>query len=234
MVLFQLNLTRIIQIYIVQGLSFLFFLLIVYKSLKKSRKRPLIYFSLFFISIDIGLFFNFIYAPLTNLSLVLTLNFLTNYFIAFGAIFLTVFCIIIYKHHQFNTLKQATLILIYAVLLFLIILIPNGVEISEKTNWHPCWSIYLFLYVIMLLTIMGLIPTLYYSIKILQTFNDETLKKRWRFFIIGTCEYYILTYAVFLSNTLDILIFRRSIAIITLILAITGAIALYYGVIKKF
>ena len=115
MAIFQLNPTRIIQIYIVQGLTFLFFLFIVYKSLKKSRKRPLIYFSLFLISIDIGLLFNFIYAPLRDPSLVLILNFLTNYFIALSAIFLTVFCIIIYKHHQFGTLKQFTLILIYAI-----------------------------------------------------------------------------------------------------------------------
>ena len=64
MVFFQLDTTRIIQVYVVQGIIAVFFLYLAYKILKRDTKRLNLIFRLGFISAGIGLLINFIYAPL--------------------------------------------------------------------------------------------------------------------------------------------------------------------------
>ena len=229
----QLSTIRFIQIYLAQGIVFLMFIFLIYKCLRKSRKRPIIYFALFYTSIAIGIFLNFIYAPLKDEKLVRLLNFLTNSFIGLGSIFLTVFCLSVYKQNKFGTFKQITIILLFGTLIAFSILIPNAVEVGQATNWIPRWNIYYFLYLLLLTLIFGLIPTIYYSFRLFSTLNDKELKKRWKFFIFSIILYYSATYGIFLSNFLNYPLFRIIIAIITISLCTAGNLMSYYGVIKK-
>ena len=233
MVFLQLSTIRIIQVYIAQGSMCLMFVILTYVCLRKNRKRPFIYFSLFFLSIAIGMFLNFIYAPLNDEKLVKVLNFLTNFFIAFSTIFLTIFCLSVYKQNKFGPFKQISIIIIHGILIALSILIPNAVEISEATNWIPRWNIFFFLYILILTLFLGLIPTIYYSLRIYSTLNDKELKKRWSFFITSIVLYYSAMYGTFLSNYLNNNIFRIIIAITTVTLILGGHYMIYYGVIKK-
>ncbi|HEY0087926.1 MAG TPA: hypothetical protein VGB37_03725 [Candidatus Lokiarchaeia archaeon] len=231
----QLTLIRIIQVYVAQGFVFAFFLAIALKILVNNRKRIMLIFSGFYLSVAIGIFFNFIYAPLTNPNLVKTLNFLTNFFITYGTIFLMVFCLIFFKgESNVSSVKQYVIFLVYGILLLCSIFIPNGVEISQSTGWSPHWNLLFFIYIAMVMTVMACVPTLIFSFKISKKFEDEFLKKKWKFFIIGIIELYIFLYGTYLSNMLNIQAIRTVWAIISLILTLSGAYFVYYGVAKKF
>ncbi len=235
MVFFQLSMGRIIAIYVANSIIFTFFIFLAYKILKQSKKKQNVYFSMMYISVAIGIFINFIYAPMTDPNLIIFLNFLTNYFITLGTIFLTVFVLILLKTEKvFTTIKQFTLILIYAILLFFMIVIPDGVEVGPHTGWSPHWSWPLFIYVAIVITCMSVGPSLIYSIKLYNKFEDELIKRKWKFFIIGMSELFAVLYGTFFTHALNISLIRSIWAIIALILSLTGAYLIYYGVAKKF
>ncbi|MFX1259043.1 MAG: hypothetical protein ACFFAN_14385 [Promethearchaeota archaeon] len=234
MVLFQLTVTRFTQVYIAQGIVFVFFIYLIYKVLKTDRNKLKIIFCGYYISEAIGIFINFIYAPLTNPDLVKILNFLTNFFIIFGTIFFMVFCLISFKgEEKLSPPKQLLIILSYGVVLSFMIFIPEGVEINADTGWLPHWSLTLFIYVMVVMTIFAVAPSFYYAIKIYQIIDDELLKKKWKFFIIGLIKLNIFLYGTFFSNTLHNPTFRIIWALISLYLALSGSYLVYYGVGSK-
>ncbi|MBA7515100.1 hypothetical protein ES705_07138 [subsurface metagenome] len=232
MTLYQMSMTRFITIYVAQGFMCLFFLFLAFKILKRDRKRLNVIFSGFYISPVIGFIINFIYAPLTDVSVVLMLNFLTNFFISYSSIFIVVFNLILLKSEKvITTRKQLTILIVYGIAMFSMIgflFFPDfGVTFNE--NWSPIWSFPFFLYVVVIETI-GLFPALYLSFQIYKKFEDEVIKKKWKFFIFGLCSILIFLYGIFISNTLNIDIFRTLIGVVGLILALLGAYLMYYGV----
>lgn len=231
---FFISPTRIITIYIAQGLVFAFFLFLSIKILKRDRKRLNIIFSGFYISPVIGLFINFIYGPLTNEPLVLVLNFLTNFGIFYAPIFLVVFNLILLKSEKVITSnKQLLILILYAIALFCMIIflfIPEfGVTLNESTDWSPKWSFPFFIYLLIIESI-AVIPVLFLALQIYRKFEDKTLKKKWKFFILGFCALAIFMYGIFVSNYLNISIFRTIMGVIGLILAIIGGYLMYFGV----
>ncbi|GAH67462.1 unnamed protein product, partial [marine sediment metagenome] len=106
---------------------------------------------------------------------------------------------------------------------------PFGVTINAGTGWSPVWEVPFFLYVVVIETI-GIFPALYLSFQIYKKFEDEILKKKWKFFIFGLCSILIFMYGIFISNTLDIPTFRTIIGVVGLLLALVGAYMMYYGV----
>lgn len=232
MTLYQMSMIRIFTIYVAQGFMCLFFLFLAFKILKRDRKRLNVIFSGFYISPVIGFIINFIYAPLTDVSVVLMLNFLTNFFIFYSSIFIVVFNLILLKSEKvITTRKQLTILIVYGIAMFSMIgflFFPDfGVTFNE--NWSPIWSFPFFLYVVVIETI-GLFPALYLSFQIYKKFEDEVIKKKWKFFIFGLCSILIFLYGIFISNTLNIDIFRTLIGVVGLILALLGAYLMYYGV----
>ena len=100
LVVFQYDVVRILQVYLIQGLVFLFFVYLSILILKRDRKRLNKIFSGFYILISLGLLFNFFYAPMRSDDLVIVieiLNFITNYCLLLGPIFLVVFQVILLK-----------------------------------------------------------------------------------------------------------------------------------------
>jgi len=232
MTLYQMSTTRIITVYAAQGFMCLFFLFLAFKILKRDRKRLNVIFSGFYISPAIGFIINFIYAPLTDVSVVLMLNFLTNFFIFYSSIFIVVFNLILLKSKKaITTRKQLTILILYGIAMFSMIwfLFYPGFGVTFNENWSPIWSVPFFLYVVVIETI-GIFPALYLSFQIYKKFEDEILKKKWKFFIFGLCSILIFMYGIFISNTLNIDIFRTVIGLVGLILALVGAYMMYYGV----
>jgi len=232
MTLYQMSMIRIFTIYVAQGFMCLFFLFLAFKILKRDRKRLNVIFSGFYISPVIGFIINFIYAPLTDVSVVLMLNFLTNFFIFYSSIFIVVFNLILLKSEKvITTRKQLTILIVYGIAMFSMIgfLFFPGFGVTFNENWSPIWSFPFFLYVVVIETI-GLFPALYLSFQIYKKFEDEVIKKKWKFFIFGLCSILIFLYGIFISNTLDIDIFRTLIGVVGLILALLGAYLMYYGV----
>ena len=238
MVYFQLSLGRILTVYGAQGVILAVFFYLAIRILLRDRKRLNVIFAGLYLSPAIGILFNWIYAPLTDVPIVQLLNFFTNFGAIYAPIFIVVFDLILLKSEKIiSTSKQLAILIAYGIVVLcmgIFLLIPDfGVTINAVTNWTPVWSIPFFVYVVVVLTCCATIPALYFSIKIYQKFEDELLKKRWRFFIFGFIALMTFMYAIFVSNTLANTDFRLIIGVIGIILALLGAFLMYFGVGKQ-
>ena len=232
MVVYQMDLARIIQVYVVQVIIAAFFIFLAYKILKRGKKRLNVTFSCLYIFVALGLIVNCIYAPMTDESVVLILNFVTNVFVVFGIIFLTIFnLILLYSEKVITKKKEIIIISIHGALLLLsIVFLPSGgITINESTNWKPVFNLPFFIYLMVIITVMGVIPALFTSYKVYLEFDDNQLKKKWLFFVIGLIGLYIYTYAAFTANFLNIPTFRLILSIFGLTVVL-WLYLLYYGV----
>ncbi|MFX1574789.1 MAG: hypothetical protein ACFFB0_18795 [Promethearchaeota archaeon] len=235
--IYQLTVTRALTVYVAQGLVCAWFAYLAYRILKRDRKRINLIFAGFYLSAVIGLFFNFIYAPLADETVVKYLNYITNFGIFYSPIFLVVFDLILLKSEKvINTFKQLLILIGFGIFIFCMIFFietPDwGITLNADTDWSPEWSLPFFLYLIIGVSLFAVGPKLYLSFKIYNKFEDEQLKKKWKFFIFGFCALIIFMYGIFLSNFLasyDINI-RLVMGIIGLLLAISGGYLMYSGV----
>lgn len=226
------NPVRIFTIYGAQAIVFAFFLFLAIKILKRDRKRLNVIFSGFYIGPVIGFFVNFVYGPLNNITAIIILNFITNFSIFFSPIFLVVFNLMLLKSEKvINTTKQLLILIFFGIAMFCMIIFLFFPEYTVTLNerWSPVWSVEFFIYVVIVETI-AVIPALFLALQIYRKFEDETLKKKWKFFILGFCALAIFMYGIFVSNTLNIDIFRTIMGAIGLILAILGGYLMYFGV----
>ena len=194
MAFFQLNITRFLTVYIAQGLMFGIFAFLAYKILKRDKKQLNDIFAGFYISVAIGLFINFIYAPLTDVNIVLMLNFLTNFFAFYSPIFILVFELILLKSEDSITLsKQLSILIGYGIMMFCMMIFlfveDWGVEIGPP-EWTPHWMIPFFIYVVIVASVVIVGPSLYIFYKIYKKFSDDVLKKKWKFFTFSLCAIY--------------------------------------------
>ena len=202
-----LGLARILQLFVVQFGMGVFFIYLAGKILSKNRSRLNISLSLLYIFTAIGLFINVIYSLIFNEAIVVVLNFITNFSLMFALIFLLSTNLIILKSEMIFTKKyQITLAGTYAIALLLMIVfypLGGGVSINESTDWAPVWHLPLFIYFIIIITSFCVVPILYTAVKIYSKFEDEVLKKRWTYFIIGTVGLLIYLYGVYINNLID-------------------------------
>ncbi|MFX1311800.1 MAG: hypothetical protein ACFFHD_04185 [Promethearchaeota archaeon] len=237
--LYELTLTpiRFLTVYVAQGFICIWFAYLAYRILKRDRKRINFIFAGFYLSAVVGLFFNFIYAPLTNENIVRVLNYLTNFGIFYSPIFLVVFELILLKSEKFiNTFKQLLILIGFGFFMFSMIFFVLtddwGVKLNADTEWSPEWSLAFFLYLIIGESLFAIVPLLYLSIKIYNKFEDEQLKRKWKYFIFGFCALSIFMYGIFLSNFLasyDLNI-RLVMGVIGLLCAFSGGYLMYSGV----
>ena len=235
---FQLTTGRIITVYVAQGVILVAFLYLAIKILLRDRKRLNVIFAGLYISPAIGVLINFLYAPMTDEFLVSILNFFTNFGFFYAPIFIVVFDLILLKSEKIiSTSKQLMILIIYGIAMFgmiFFLFIPgSGVTINQGTGWSPVWSLPFFLYVVLVETIGALIPSLYFSFQIYKKFEDEQLKRKWRFFIFGFIALMTFMYAIFISNYIGDPTVRLLIGVVGLMLAILGGFLMYFGVGKQ-
>jgi len=239
MVLFQYDIVRILQVYLVQGIVFLFFVSLSIIILKRDRKRLNKVFSGFYILISLGLLFNFIYTPMrgNDLAMVIEiLNFITNYCLLLGPIFLVVFQLVLLKSEKIITKKKQLVIIIsYSIVLLSLIGFmfgeETGVDITGP-NWVPIYHLPIYIYLVVVHSIGSTIPTIYLSTKIYRELKDTTLRNKWKFFIIGIHSLNIFMYGTYTSYILEVVLFgfRFVWSIVGLILVVAGGYMLFYGV----
>ncbi|MFX1269098.1 MAG: hypothetical protein ACFFAK_14155, partial [Promethearchaeota archaeon] len=177
-------------------------------------------------------FVNFIYGPLEDVTVVLILNFITNFGIFYSPIFLVVFNLIILKSEKIiTTSKQLAVLIIYGIVMFcmMIFLLIPGYGVTFNAKWSPVWSLPFFIYLLIIESV-AVVPLLILSFQIYAKFEDVNLKKKWRLFIFGFCALIIFMYGIFVSNWLNDDNFRLIMGIIGLILAIAGGYLIYSGV----
>ena len=231
---------RLIQVYLVQGLVFVFFVSLSIIILKRDRKRLNKVFSGFYILVSLGLLFNFIYAPMRSDNLVLVieiLNFITNFCLLLGPIFLVVFQLILLKSEKIITKKkQLILIVSYSlVLLFMIGFMfgeETGVDITSGNSWIPIYHLPIYIYIVVVHSIGSTIPTIYFSIKVYKKLANPMLKNKWRFFIVGIHSLNFFMYGTYSSYILEVIIhgFRFAWSIVGFILVVAGGYLVFYGV----
>ncbi len=238
MVLYQQNLFTYFSVYIVQGIVLAIFFILAIIILKRDRKRINLLLAIFYITVAIGLGLNFILIPLMGVSgietFVLILYFFTLFFVTFGLIFLVLFLMILFKSERVVTTKvQLSIIFLYGLtLIFIAYFIPIGGVVIE--GGIPIWSLPFFLYIISVITIGATIPIIYYSFSAYRDFESSPeLKKKFRFFIVGTIELLIFMYFTFIALLVNNPIMNMLVAIIGLILTISGSYLIYYGVGKQ-
>jgi len=220
---------RLIWIYIIQ-LSFCFiFLLIAYRILKRNRSRLSIMLSFFYILNGIGFFlitirYNFIINPIVYILYILGV-FLIN----ISMIFILFFNLNLLKSQsQLSNKKLLVIIFFYSIVFFPVLLIPNGITISEETNWFPVWSWQFFIIISIVMTVMMICPNIVISLKLYKMFEDDTLKKKFRLFFIGVIILFFGWFASALYNTWDNIFFRSFWSIASIIVVISSATIIYY------
>ena len=236
---FQYDIIRILQVYLVQGLVFLFFVSLSIIILKRDKKRLNKVFSGFYILVSLGLFFNFIYTPMRSDDLVIIieiLNFITNYCLLLGPIFLVIFQLILLKSEKIITGKKQTIIFVsYSIVLLSMIGFmfgeETGVDISGP-NWVPIYHLPIYIYLMVVHSISSTIPTIFLSTMIYRKLEDTALRNKWRFFMVGIHSLNIFMYGTYSSYILEVVLpgFRFGWSIVGLILVVTGGYMLFYGV----
>ncbi|MBY9003816.1 MAG: hypothetical protein KGD73_07580 [Candidatus Lokiarchaeota archaeon] len=227
-----LDLSRFIQVFIVQGVAGLFYLFIGYKIIKRDRKGTNIILSTYYFLIAIGAILNIIYVNIFNETIALVLHFTTYYLFCLSLIFLLLFVLILFKSEEIITFnKQVTIFTIFALLLIVLWFIPGGIKLNE-VSWKPEWSWSFFIYSIVICSSIAIGPTIYISFKIYRSFQKDVLKKKWIFFLVGIFGYFYLYYGTSLSNSLADPTIRLIWSIISLPTLIT-IYFIYYGVAKQ-
>ncbi|MFX1275573.1 MAG: hypothetical protein ACFFBP_04025 [Promethearchaeota archaeon] len=228
---------RLIIVYISLPIVVVFFLYLAYKILKRSKQRISKIFSALYISTAFGNIINMFYAPLEVLYfelLIIVLHVLTLFFIFFGIIFILVSNLIILSSTTaFTATKQNLIIIFYGILLgCMALFIPlNGISVNREfiSEGYPIWTWFFFLYVVCVVTGIGVIPILYTSFKIYRNFTNEMLKKKWLYYIIGVIGLLILLYGIMIANLLNIYIIRVINTVYSLSV-ILWVLLMYYGI----
>ena len=228
-----LDISRFIQVFVVQGIVGLFYLFIGYKIIRRETKGINFILSNFYFFVGIGAIINIIYVNIFNETITLFLHFTTYYLFCLSLIFLFIFVLILIKSDKIITVKkQFAIFTIYALLLIVLWLIPDGMRLNE-VSWKPEWSWPFFIYSIVICTSIAIGPTIYISFKIYRSFQKDILKKKWKYFLIGIFGYFFLYYGTSLSNTLADPTFRLIWSIMSLP-ALINIYFIYYGVAKQF
>lgn len=189
-----------------------------------------------------------IYAPLPleYEDTIIFLNFLTNFFLFFGLIFLRVVHMIILESTiVFSIKRQNTYIAIYGIILFfgmlILIMLPGvfqGVTISA--DGYPKYHPFFFTYVVFVITYFAIIPIHRTSWKIYHSFETKALKKKWQFYIAGSLGItFFNLYPILINNLLnfygdyfDNSFFNSLISILGISIFLWGFM-MYYGIGSK-
>ncbi len=230
MILQDIISTRFLPILIWQMIVAFIFIFIAYKILRRNRNRITYSASSFYFIMAIAFILNAIYFTIRVNPLVLILYFITAYLFFFSAIFLITFNILLLQSEKiFTKEKQLIIILVYGILLFCSLFLPEGIAINENTNWAPQWSWSLLIIMYIFTISLIIVPFFYTSIKIYSLFKDDNLKKRWKYYISGFIGFAIILSGNILYCTWNNATFRTILTFVTITLVLF-AVLIYYGI----
>ena len=242
--LLQGEISRFIIVYVIQGVVAIYFSIMAFQIIRRRRQRLNIIFGTFFISVCIGNILNMIYArmPLNLEPLIKILHFLTLFFLFFAIILIPIVNMIILESSLiFSIKRQNKYILSYGLLLFfgmLILLVLQeifgwqvGFEI-EQVHGFPEWSPIFFLYMISITIGFAIIPLILTNWRIYKSFETKTLKKKWRYYFIGSLGVICITYSIMIANLLRDELYRLIISIFGISIVLWVHL-MYYGIGSK-
>ena len=114
----------------------------------------------------------------------------------------------------------------------ILLLLPGGLIIDETTNWRGYWTFSYCITLIIFFTCVIFIPSIILLIKIYSSFEDDDLKKKWRYFVIGYCGNVEAFYGyLFYLATTDP--FIKMIIAINSLIVIPAGILIYFGIAQQ-
>ena len=225
--------TRIFGIFIIQPIVILFFIYIVIRILKRNRNLLTLTLSAFYILSAAGFIINIFFIMGTllpvELSLILSLfYFISSFLVIFSPIFLVIFLFLI-KRQDFSSKSYILLTSIYGLGCLLLLLMPEGIDIGIHTDWIPeySWTFLIVFYIFFSLII--LIPTIYLLTKLLMSFQDKDLRRKFFIFLIGIFSMLMSFYGLVLFNTWQDRTFRAIWSILSL-MVIPAGLLIYNGI----
>ena len=189
MLLQSSELSRLLIVFIPQLILAALFLFLAIKLLRRNQQRPTVTLGMLYIISASGLIFNAIFLLIAafqpeNEVLLLVIYFLTIFPLLLSPVFLLTFMLNLLKLGDVFTIKKQLIItLIYGFIISIIFFAPNGIAFSEQ--WRPIFSWGFLTLVYITLTVFILLPTFWYSRRLIKTFQDKSLKKKLMTFIIG-------------------------------------------------
>ena len=228
------ELSRLLIVFIPQLILAGLFLFLAIKLLRRNQQRPTVTLCMLYILSASGLIFNAIFLLIAafqpeNEVLLLVIYFLSYFPMLFSPVFILTFIISILKLGDVFTIKKQLIItLIYGVIVFIIFFTPDGITFNEQ--WRPSYSWGFLTLVYISLTVFIVLPTLWYSRRLIKTFQDKMLKRKLITFIIGIYGMLTSIYGTVLYLTWQNSLFSSLWSSITTFIIIPSAIFIYYGI----
>lgn len=228
------DMVRILIIFIPQLIIAGLFLYLAIKLLRRNRQAPTVTLGMLYILSATGLIFNAMHVVLAafqpeNEELLLVIYFLTFFLPLFSPIFILTFIISILKLGDVFTLrKQLIITLIYGFLIILIFFIPDGITFTDQSRPIYSWVLFTAFYTIF--TVFIVIPTIWYSRRLIKTFQDKILKRKLTTFLIGVFGFLFALYGSILYITWQDSLFSSIWSIVTTFIIIPSALFIYYGI----
>jgi hypothetical protein len=176
---------------------------------------------------------NIIYASLTEPTIILILNYLTNFSICFGAVFVLVVNLVILESTiVFSVKKQNRTIVLYGLVLLIgmlpFYLLEDGWGVWIDNN-YPRFGPLFLIFIIGFPASFVVIPIIVTFLKIYRSFETKALKKKWFFYFIGSLGSFSIVYLIWINNY----VFKDSFRLIVGIYAISWLLwgyLMYYGI----
>ena len=228
------DIARILIIFIPQLIVAGLFLFLAIKLIRRNQQRPTLTLCMLYTISASGLIFNAIHVVLAafqpeNEVLLLVIYFLSYFLMLFSPVFILTFIISILRLGDVFTIKKQLIItLIYGFLVFILFFTPNGITFSEQ--WRPIYSWGFLTLVYISLTVFIVLPTLWYSRRLIKTFQDKILKRKLITFIIGIIGLLFTIYGMVLYITWQDSLFSSLWSVLTTFIVIPSAIFIYYGI----
>jgi len=176
-----------------------------------------------------------IYANLDDPSIILILNYFTNFFTCFGAIFVFVVNLVILESTIVYSIKRQNRSILYYALILLIGMIPFYILKEGWGVWidnnYPRFSPLFLGFILGFTASFAVIPIFYTSLKIYKSFETKSLKKKWFFYFIGSLGAFSIPYTIWINNYYSFYNenFRLIVGIYAISMILWGYL-MYYGI----
>jgi len=145
-------------------------------------------------------------------NVVIFMHLLSYYFLSIGSGIVLLYILILYKPEPMEKIKNNLIfVLIYAGILLIMFLIPEGVEyeiLPDGSHDYPVWSLPLSLFLIMFFS-TALIFGLIMSKNVIRKFSERKTILRMRILAFILVVYFYILIGLALVNLLDIVIVRQ-------------------------
>ena len=225
----QIEWSRLFLVLLVQVSVMLFFFYLTIKIFRRNKSSLTKLLSSFYFCIGISFLINLFYLFSTDIDYIMILYFTGAFTFMLAFYFLFAFTIFLTRLPMKKKSLGYIFIIFSTILLFLFSL-PQGVIINQNLRPTFSWTYLTISYIVF--TIFYAIPINIFSLKAYKNFSNEFLRRKFKYFIIGTNGFFINFYGLILYNTWENELFKLIWSLVSLIVVPCGILT-YLGIGKQ-